>query len=658
MFPRKIVWYSMALLISVACLFTLNTSPVFAQSVDDYFEYTYQINLSKTSISGDEPFSVTVTGQATCKKDLPLDVSEAYIIGRIIAQHRTTKNEIVLNPEYRLEIKPFPSKEGDTAEDTLVVGLSFPADSESGTYNIIGQLIEAKVKFVIWWDVTKLFSIPETQEIGTVTYEASSGGNGGGGGGGGGGSGTTEPDNDLSGSIDSNGRFSREVTVESANNKVELTIAEGTTGLTATGKPLSEITITGMEESPSPPEHHGSIGLTYQLGPDGATFDPPITITFTYNDSSIPDGVPEEKLALAFWESSIGEWVKLDSVVNSTDNIITAEISHFTPFTILVSTQPASFVVTDLSITPHEVYVGQTVTISVLVTNTGDIEGSHELTLTINNTLVETREVTLAGGASQTVTFRTSRDVAGTCVVIVDGLSETFGIKKLAPANFAISNLSINPLQVDIGEAVTVSVRVTNTGESSDTYEVNLKIDDVVVDSKQVTLDGGDSVIVPLTVSRDSPGTYTVCVDDKAGQFMVKGPSVPPEPKPAAFTVSHLTISPTEVETGEKVTISVFVANTGELSGSYRVTLKINDRTVATEDVTLEGKSSREVSFTVTESVAEAYSINVNDLHGTLVVNAPSPIVKRAYWWLIGTIVAGIVVVAGVTWILLRRRRA
>jgi len=612
MFPRKIVWYSMALLISVVCLFTLNTSPVFAQSVDDYFEYTYQINLSKTSISGDEPFSVTVTGQATCKKDLPLDVSEAYIVGRIIAQHRTTRNEILLNPEYRLEIKPFPSKEGDTAEDTVVVGLSFPTGSESGTYNIIGQLIEAKVKFVIWWDVTKLFSIPETQAIGTVTYEASSGGSSGGGGGGG----TTEPDSDLSDSIDSNGRFSREVTVESANNKVELTIAEGTIGLTATGKPLSEITITGMEESPSPPEHHGSIGLTYQLGPDGATFDPPITVTFAYNDSSIPDGVPEEKLALAFWESAIGEWVKLD------------------------------------------VYIGQTVTISVLVTNTGDFAGSDNLTLTINNVLVETREVTLAGGASQTETFFTSRDVAGTCVVIVDGLSGTFGIKKSALANFTISNLSINPLQVDIGEAVTVSVRVTNTGESSDTYEVNLKIDDVVVDSKRVTLNGGDNVIVPLTVSRDSPGTYTVCVDDRVGQFMVKEPSVPPEPKPAAFTVSRLTISPTEVEIGEKVTISVFVANTGELSGSYRVTLKINDRTVATEDVTLEGETSREVPFTVTENVAEAYSINVNDLRGTLVVNAPSPIVKPAYWWLIGTIVGGIIVVAGVTWILLRRRRA
>ncbi len=654
MFPRKIVWYSMALLISVVCLFTLNTSPVFAQSVDDYFEYTYQINLSKTSISGDEPFSVTVTGQATCKKDLPLDVSEAYIVGRIIAQHRTTRNEILLNPEYRLEIKPFPSKEGDTAEDTVVVGLSFPTGSESGTYNIIGQLIEAKVKFVIWWDVTKLFSIPETQAIGTVTYEASSGGSSGGGGGGG----TTEPDSDLSDSIDSNGRFSREVTVESANNKVELTIAEGTIGLTATGKPLSEITITGMEESPSPPEHHGSIGLTYQLGPDGATFDPPITVTFAYNDSSIPDGVPEEKLALAFWESAIGEWVKLDSVVNSTDNIITAEISHFTPFTILVSTRQASLVVTDLSITPDEVYIGQTVTISVLVTNTGDFAGSDNLTLTINNVLVETREVTLAGGASQTETFFTSRDVAGTCVVIVDGLSGTFGIKKSALANFTISNLSINPLQVDIGEAVTVSVRVTNTGESSDTYEVNLKIDDVVVDSKRVTLNGGDNVIVPLTVSRDSPGTYTVCVDDRVGQFMVKEPSVPPEPKPAAFTVSRLTISPTEVEIGEKVTISVFVANTGELSGSYRVTLKINDRTVATEDVTLEGETSREVPFTVTENVAEAYSINVNDLRGTLVVNAPSPIVKPAYWWLIGTIVGGIIVVAGVTWILLRRRRA
>lgn len=44
---------------------------------------------------------------------------------------------------------------------------------------------------------------------------------------------------------------------------------------------------------------------------------------------------------------------------------------------------PAEFVVTDLIITPSEVYVGEPVTISVLVTNVGGTRGTKAITLEI-----------------------------------------------------------------------------------------------------------------------------------------------------------------------------------------------------------------------------------------------------------------------------------
>ncbi len=82
---------------------------------------------------------------------------------------------------------------------------------------------------------------------------------------------------------------------------------------------------------------------------------------------------------------------------------------------------------------PTEVDTGESITISVLITNTGDLTGSYELTLKLDNITVATKDATLAGGASQTVTFTTVKDIAGTYIVNIGGLSGTFTVKP-APA--------------------------------------------------------------------------------------------------------------------------------------------------------------------------------------------------------------------------------
>ena len=658
-FTGKVVWHSLVLLVSLTCLFVVDASPAFALNLDEYFTYTYNIELSKTEVHGDEPFSITVTGQATCKKNLPDLINEARIVGRIVAQHQSTGAAVILNPEYILEVKPFPAKEGDTAQDTVNVQLSFPAGSESGTYNIIGQLVEARVRILglIWYDVTP--QLPQTQPMGTVTYVADNGtgGSNEGGGGGGGGDGTADEEDDLSDYVDDDGRFIRDFSTESSNSKVKLSVPENTVGLTAQGEPLSEININQMDEPPLPPESHNVIGLAYEFGPEGATFNPPITISFTYDPSLIPPGVNEENLVIAVWDPSAGEWVELVCTVDPDTNTITAQISHFSILTVMASTRPAVLTVSELTITPDEVFLGQTITISALVTNTGDLEGTFEVSVQINNVVIETKEVTLHGGASETVTFSTSRDTVGTCTVVVDGLFSQFEVKKPVPATFTIKELSINPLQADSREKVTVSVRVTNTGELTDTCELALKIEDEIVDTKWVTLEGGESAIVPLTVSRDSPGIYTVSIGDEVGQFTVKKPAVPPTPKPAQFALSHLTITPAEVQTGEQVTISVVVANTGGLSGSYEITLRIDDKEVTTKQVTLDGGMSRDITFTITRNTAKTYAIRVNDLQGTLIVNSPQPLVNRSYWWLTGTIIASVIIIASAILVVIRRRR-
>ena len=92
-------------------------------------------------------------------------------------------------------------------------------------------------------------------------------------------------------------------------------------------------------------------------------------------------------------------------------------------------TRPALFVTSDLAVVPEEVNIGEEATISVFVANTGNLAGSHEVILKIDNVEVATEDITLAGGASETVTFTISKDTDGTYIVGIDGLAATFEVK-------------------------------------------------------------------------------------------------------------------------------------------------------------------------------------------------------------------------------------
>jgi len=232
----------------------------------------------------------------------------------------------------------------------------------------------------------------------------------------------------LSGKINLSGVLTEDVIAESDDELWRLTLSKGITALKKTGYRLSSIIIVEAE-TPPPPPHASVIGRIYDFSPDGATFDPPAILTTTYDPALIPATAAEEKLVIAMWDEETDEWVNLVSTVDPVTNTITAGVSHFTYFTVLAYTRPAAFTITDLVIAPVEVDTGKTVTVSALVTNTGDLTDSYKATFKIDNVAVDTREVTLTGGASQKVFFLTSRDTAGTYAVNVDGLSGTLVVK-------------------------------------------------------------------------------------------------------------------------------------------------------------------------------------------------------------------------------------
>ena len=140
---------------------------------------------------------------------------------------------------------------------------------------------------------------------------------------------TIDLENDLTGLMAEN------TNSQADNGNWLLSIPKGTRNLTEAGKTLEQITVTEMSDPPTPPTDSNCIGVTYDFGPDGATFEPPITLSINYDNSEIPENIDEENLVIATWDDASNTWIYLTSMVDPVNNIVTSQISHFSAYTIM-----------------------------------------------------------------------------------------------------------------------------------------------------------------------------------------------------------------------------------------------------------------------------------------------------------------------------------
>jgi hypothetical protein len=148
-------------------------------------------------------------------------------------------------------------------------------------------------------------------------------------------------------------------------------------------------------------------------------------------------------------------------------------------------------------------------------------------------------------------------------------------------------------------------------------------------------------------ISTDSGGAFDGVGGGRSSEVTSPVPDSP-STRPATFTTTDLTISPTELDIRENVTISVLLTNIGDLAGSYEVSLKINAETVSAKEITLAGGASERVTFTTTKDTPPVLPVPA----------PPSPPPTPLNWWLIGGIVIGLVVVGLVLYVRRQRKRA
>ncbi len=117
-----------------------------------------------------------------------------------------------------------------------------------------------------------------------------------------------------------------------------------------------------------------------------------------------------------------------------------------------------------------------------------------------------------------------------------------------------------------------------------------------------------------------------------------------PTAVPAKFTVSDLTINPSRIKSNEAITISVKVANTGEISSDYNLDLKIDGAAKSSTQVTVAPGDNKLVNFTVTSDELGKHRVEISGLTGEFEVVASA--VHGINWWLIGSIIGIIAVLA------------
>ena len=468
---------------------------------------------------------------------------------------------------------------------------------------------------------------------------------------------------DVSDYVDENGVFTQGVAVESPDGMCQLTIPEGTTGLTKEGEPLSWIRTIPMEDPPPPPKDYNVIGLVYDLGPEGTTFVPPIALTFTYDESLIPEGVAEEDLVIATWDAASEQWVKLEGcVVDPVANTITGPVSHFSEFSTLAYTPPTPP-------TPPSPSGGGGggggPRVSILTVDT--LGSTVAMRITSDGILLESY---IADPGGDVILWLES----GTEIICSDdqvpkrlevSLSEE---SPPAPEGFAL----VSPVY-DLTAYTSDGVPRPVTFDSPITLQVNYSPEEVPenVSSLFVAYHDEEEGWTQL----EPPSSFIAEVGTAGAQVSHFTPFVvmadlPAPPLPARFEVHNLDINPIQVTAGESVTISAQLVNIGGLRGEHNLIVNIEGLLETSHVIRLTPGETQVITFTVTPVSLGSYRVEIGDAQGNFEVRTilappiptppiPAPPAPAAepggYGWLIA-IISAVAAMAALALIARRKR--
>ncbi|MCJ7559067.1 hypothetical protein MUO79_00420 [Candidatus Bathyarchaeota archaeon] len=191
---------------------------------------------------------------------------------------------------------------------------------------------------------------------------------------------------------------------------------------------------------------------------------------------------------------------------------------------IATAAEPAKFTVTDLTITPSEAEEAEPILISANITNIGDLEGTYDANLTINNVLTQNQTIVVPGNnTSVTVEFTVIEETIGDYTVELGGLTGSFKIKAAPPtaSNIHLSNPVVKPYEGWVDEPITITVTADNPSSEADKLTVKFTVDDLLVETRKIELAAGATTTVEFTYNATTEGKHTFKVNSISGTFTI-----------------------------------------------------------------------------------------------------------------------------------------
>jgi hypothetical protein len=176
-------------------------------------------------------------------------------------------------------------------------------------------------------------------------------------------------------------------------------------------------------------------------------------------------------------------------------------------------------------IAPVKAVVGELVPINVTVANLGKSAEVANVTIRYDTTYIDSQNVTLAVGASETVSFswnttgvaQGNHTINATATIDDDGdLTDNWKNTPILIAKHDVAVEDISPppsTQVIVGELVTISVGVKNHGGYTETFQVNVTYDTGTIgEPQQVQLDPNkyDKIHFTWNTTGVALGSYTI----------------------------------------------------------------------------------------------------------------------------------------------------
>ncbi|SDX76109.1 Ig-like domain-containing protein [Halobellus clavatus] len=342
----------------------------------------------------------------------------------------------------------------------------------------------------------------------------------------------------------------------------------------------------------------------------------------------------------------------LETAVDTSGTGITATVED----SVSVEGSTANFTAS-IAGTNEPVVAGETLEITATIENVGNESGTQQVSLNAGGQERDTESVQLDPGTNTTVTlsWTTAESEDGTyqATVATEHDTASTAVQVREPAFVDITIDSTNA-PVVVGEHLTVTATIENTGDVSGTQTIRLSVNGTERNSTTRTLGPAESQEVQLTWNTTGVDAERYTVEVASSDDIATG-TVSVQAAAANISVDSSSLSTDTTTAGGTVTVTATVNNTGAVAGTETIALSAGDTQLAMQEVTIDAGNTTEITFAEYGASLDpgTYEVRVgNRSAGTLTIEESSS-GTGAPGFGVGTAVGALVLVA--LWA--RRRR-